>query len=380
VTGGAAMTTRRRLLALGTAIAVAASVGVPLSAAADPPPQAARTYAGVGSPTSADLWTALANGHPGLANGRPTVPGVASYDATGSASITIRAGGTPIPRPSSTVEGIESLLAHPDSVDFARSSTRPVNDAGMYFDTITYLPIARDAVSMVGFRLDSDVIDFSRQELTALYSCTSAGRIVVSGAGAAAVIRYVSPAAPGRGAADQRLYPVLPGGSGDVRAFFMRGIGLTEPGACVAGSPSTPENDGRVVDRPGEVVPFLVSSWIAQLHNMTPAARTVTPYDHSITGINGARPVADSNDAMLPPIMPGPIYGRGAYPPGMHQGVFSRDVYIVVRTAALSTGIEEELTAALATGTARMVVNRAGFKNIDYLGRPRWFIGAAWPE
>jgi len=374
------MTSRRRLLALGTAIAVAASLGVPLSAAADPPPNTVRPYVGVGSSTTTDLWNALANGHVGLANGQPVVPGVASYDASGSATITTRAGGAAIARPSSTAAGIDALLAEPASIDFVRSSTRPVNDAGMYFDTITYLPIARDAVSMVGFTLDSDLIDFSRAELTALYSCSSAGRIVTTGTAAAAVIRYVSPAAPGRGAADQRLYPILPGGTGDVRAFFLRGIGLTAPGPCVAGSSATPENDGRVVDQPGEVVPFLVSSWIAQLHNMTPAARTVTPYDHSITGINGAWAVADGNTNMLPPIVAGPIYGRGAYPSGMHRGVFSRDVYIVVRTSALATGIDEQLTAALRTGTARMVINRAGFKNIDYVGNPSRYIGAAWPE
>ena len=374
------MTSRRRLLALGTAIAVATSLGLPLSAAADPPPNTFRPYVGVGSSTTADLWNALANGHGGLANGQPTVPGVASYNATGSATITTRPGGAAIARPSSTAAGIDALLADPTAIDFVRSSTRPVNDAGMYFDTITYLPIARDAVSMVGFQLDSDLIDFSRAELTALYSCSSAGRIVTTGTGAAAVIRYVSPAAPGRGAADQRLFPFLPGGTGDVRAFFLRGIGLASPGPCVAGDPTTPENDGRVVDQPGEVVPFLVSSWIAQLHNMTPAARTVTPYDHSITGVNGARPVADGNTNMLPPIVAGPIYGRGAYPPGMHQGVFSRDVYIVVRTSALATGIDEQLTAALTTGTARMVINRAGFKNIDYVGRTSRYIGAAWPE
>ena len=83
---------------------------------------------------------------------------------------------------------------------------------------------------------------------------------------------------------------------------------------------------------------------------------------------------------MLPPIVAGPIYGRGAYPPGMHRGVFSRDVYIVVRTSALASGIDEQLTAALRTGTARMVINRAGFKNIDYVGNPSRYIGAAWPE
>lgn len=374
------MLSRRRLLALGTALAVAASVGVPISAAADPPPQTYRQYVGVGSPTTNDLWNALAHGVPGLANGQPTVPGVVSYNATGSATITTRAGGALVARPSSAASGIDALLADPAGIDFVRSSTRPVNDAGIADDVVTYLPIARDAVSMVGFQLDSDVIDFSRAELTALYSCRSAGRVVTTGAGAAAIIRYVSPAAPDRGAADQRIYPFLPGGTGDVRTFFLRGIGVAAPGPCVQGSAATPENDGRVVDQAGEVVPFLVSSWIAQLHNMTPAPRTVTPYDHSITAINGAWAVADGNNNMFPPILPGPIYGRGAYPPGMHQGVFSRDVYIVVRTSALSTSIDEQLTAALRTGPARMVINRAGFKNIDYVGKPPWYIGAAWPE
>jgi len=372
------MTSRRRLLALGTAIAVAASLGVPLSAAADPPVPEYPPFVGVGSPTTSDLWNLLAHGKKGLAMAEGA--GSVSYDATGSATILTRRGGTPIPRPATTKAGIDALFAYPDDVDFARSSTRPVNDAGMYFDTITYLPIARDAVSVVGFRLDSDLIDFSRQELTALYSCSSAGRIVASGTGAATAMRYVSPAAPGRGAVDQALSPILPTGSGDVRAFFLRAIGLSTPGPCVGGSAGTAENDGRVVDQAGEVVPFLVSSWISQLNGMALVGRTVTPYDHSITGINGARPIADGNDAMLPPVMAGPIFGRGAYPPGMQQGVFSRDVYIVVRTADLAEDIAENLTAGIRTRTSRMFINRAGFKNIDYIGKPRWFIGAAWPE
>jgi hypothetical protein len=173
------------------------------------------------------------------------------------------------------------------------------------------------------------------------------------------------------------IKPVLPTGTGDVRAFFLRAIGVTTPGACVLTSPSFAENDAGILTQDGQIVPFLVSSWIAQKNNML-SPRTMNDYEHTILSINGERPTTSASG--YPPLMPGPLYGRSAYPPGTQRGVFARDVYNVVRSTDLgNTALVAAVTTQLATPTARMVLNRTGFKNLDYIGQPYRYLPGPYP-
>ena len=358
------------IVGLFAAVAVVASIGVAAPASADPWKPGYREYAGVGSVVTAGMWDVLTNGRANIAGGAVTVPSVASFDPVGSATIQTKAGVAAIARPGSNA-GIDALMASPTQVDFARVANRPRYEAGMAFDKITYLPIARDAVSVVAFKLGYDVLNFNREDLTAIYSCTAAGDVSVVGSGSTAQVFFAG------GEVKRQIRPVLPTGTGDVRAFFLRAIGVTTPGACVQTSPTFAENDASVLSADGSIVPFLVSSYIAQKNGITP--RTMNDYEHTILSINGERPLASTMEPQIPPLMPGPLYGRAAYPPGTQRGVFSRDVYNVVRSPSLGTPLIAALTTQLATPTARMVLNRAGFKNLDYIGQPNRFLPGPYP-
>ena len=360
----------RRSISFVAAVAVVAVVGVAAPANADPWKPGYRDYAGVGSVVTAGMWDVLTNGRANIAGGAVTVPSVASFDPTGSATIQTKAGAAPISRPGSN-SGIDALMASPGTVDFARVANRPRYEAGIADDKITYLPVARDAVSVVAFNLGYQVRDFTREDLTAIYSCTASTRVAVDGTGAGARLTFSG------GEVERVIRPVLPSGTGDVRAFFLRAIGVTTPGACVQTSESFAENDARVLTEDGAIVPFLVSSYIAQKNGIVP--RTMNDYEHTILSINGERPLASTMEPQIPPLMPGPLYGRAAYPPGTQRGVFSRDVYNVVRSPSLGTPLIAALTTQLATPTARMVLNRAGFKNLDYIGQPNRFLPGPYP-
>ncbi|WP_411699132.1 hypothetical protein [Conyzicola sp.] len=360
----------RVLLAAMTVAALA--LAVPSPASADPWKPGARQYAGVGAESTSVLWDVLTNGRANIADGTPQAPDVASFNATGSPTIVTKPGATPISRPTSEAAGFAALRDSPEQVDFVRSANRPVNIAGVADDAVTYLPIARDAVSVAGFRLVPGLDNFTREELTAIYTCTSAGNVRTSVFGTNAVVVYDDGAY-----ILQQLRPQLPAAGTDVRAFFLRAIGVTTPGACVRGGSTTPENDARVLSVQGQIIPFLASQWIAQKNNMV--NRTMTVDVHTLVSINGERPIDDRYNPQQPPLMPGPLFGRGAYPPGTQRGVFTRDVYAVVRTADLESPLTAALTAPLATGTGQLALNRSGYKRVDYLAEPRQFLGAAYP-
>jgi hypothetical protein len=360
----------RRTVSFVAAAAVVVSLIVAAPAHADPWKPGYRTFAGVGSVVTGAMWDVLTNGRLNIAGGALTVPSVASFDPVGSATIQTKAGVAAIARPGSNA-GIDALMQSPAQVDFARVANRPRNEAGIADDKITYLPVARDAVSVVAFNLVYDVLNFTREELTAIYSCTSAGKVSVTGSGATAKITYSGGEVP------RVIKPVLPTGTGDVRAFFLRAIGVTTPGACVLTSPSFAENDAGILTQDGQIVPFLVSSWIAQKNNML-SPRTMNDYEHTILSINGERPTTSASG--YPPLMPGPLYGRSAYPPGTQRGVFARDIYNVVRSTDLgNTALVAAVTTQLATPTARMVLNRTGFKNLDYIGQPYRYLPGPYP-
>jgi hypothetical protein len=358
------------ILAAMTIAALALAVAPPASA--DPWQPGARQYAGVGGESTSVLWDVLTNGRANIAAGTPQAPDVASFDPAGSPTIVTSPGAAPIPRPTTEAAGFAALRDYPEQVDFVRSANRPVNIAGAADDAVTYLPIGRDAVSVAGFRLARGLDNLTREELTAIYTCTSAGNVHTSVFGTNYVVVYDDGAY-----VLQQLRPQLPAAGTDVRAFFLRAIGVTNPGPCVRGGSTTPENDARVLSVQGQIIPFLASQWIAQKNNMV--NRTMTVDVHTLLKINGERPIDDRYNPDQPPLMPGPLFGRGAYPPGTQRGVFTRDVYAVIRTADLGSPLTTALTAPLSTGTGQLALNRTGYKRVDYLGDPRQFLGAAYP-
>ncbi|WP_213816891.1 hypothetical protein [Glaciihabitans sp. dw_435] len=363
------MTVRRGIhssIVLIVALAVALGSGV--AAEADPPAGQYRQFVGVGARADANLWEALSSGTPAVDYGRPQIPSVASYSAATAArqQIRTRAGGPLSARPGFDLIGLITLSqAHyapylgdvDDSyqqkvnvrgqVDFARMPTRPTSD--LPGTDLTWMPFVRDAISVVGQGLDPRITSLTRAELQALYQCRSAGHI-----SAARGMAYV-----GDGFR-QELHPTIPSGE-NVQTAFANAAGIEEYGSCVPLYPaSRPENNGAIVTQVGEIQPFAVSSWIAQKNGV--ATDTVDDPGLRLLAINGVAPTS----ARAPALMPGPLFGASAVVPA--PGSFAHDIYNVIDHTGVGTPLETALTTAAGTGLSRTVINRFGFKNLDYLG------------
>lgn len=156
-----------RVGALMVAGALALSVATMGSASADPkftPDN--NDIVGVGSDTTQFLVTDLAG-----AFNKAKVGGsmrLASWDATGSATIVPRKGAEEITRPNGSSAGIAELRANPD-ISFARSSRGPnaTGDEGTSF-----YPFAQDKLGYVYAHPKSDVPDdLTAQDLYNIYTC-----------------------------------------------------------------------------------------------------------------------------------------------------------------------------------------------------------------
>ena len=348
------------------AVAVVAASGT--AASADPPAGQYRQFAGVGARADANLWEALSSGTPAVDFGRAQIPSVASYSAASASrqQIRTRADGPLFARPGYDLEAIIALsAAHyapyqgyaDDSyaqrvslkgqIDFARIPTRPSSD--LPGTDLTWMPFVRDAISVVGKDLDPRITSLTRAELQALYHCRSAGHIDASRG-----LAYV-----GDGFR-QELHPTIPSGE-NVQTAFSNAAGIEEYGSCVPLYPfSRPENSGTIITQVGQIQPFAVSSWIAQKNGV--ATNTLIDPGLRILAVNGLAPTSGT----APALMPGPLFGASATVP--KQGAFSHDIYNVIDHTGVGTPLEAALTTQARTGLSRTVINRFGFKNIDYLG------------
>ncbi|MFI0922899.1 hypothetical protein ACH4TP_03010 [Streptomyces sp. NPDC021012] len=224
---------------IGAALGVAAlGLGVALAPAAqaDPSPVTQyRTLAGVGSDTTQDVVNGLGNVVVNALGQKV----IASWDATGTATIKTKATGCVINRPNGSSAGIDALRNAVDTnsgcLDFARSSRGPADTSTT---DLTWIPFAKDAVSWVK-RSDSALpSDLTAAQLKAIYECTTTSLNGVA------------------------LTPILPQSNSGTRAFFLASIGVTAPGACV--QQGVQENDGTVLDTAGDIAPYSVAQYTAQ--------------------------------------------------------------------------------------------------------------------
>ncbi|MFF2775644.1 hypothetical protein ACFVU3_12115 [Streptomyces sp. NPDC058052] len=224
---------------LGAALAVAAlGLGAALAPAAqaDPSPVTQyRTLAGVGSDTTQDVLNGLGN----VVTNAFGQKIIASWDATGTATVKTKATGCVINRPNGSSAGIDALRNAVDTasgcLDFARSSRGPADASTT---DLTWIPFAKDAVSWVK-RSDSALpSDLTAAQLKAVYECTTTSLNGVA------------------------LTPILPQSNSGTRQFFLSSIGVTTPGTCV--QQGVQENDGTVLDSAGDIAPYSVAQYTAQ--------------------------------------------------------------------------------------------------------------------
>ncbi|MFE9608677.1 substrate-binding domain-containing protein [Streptomyces sp. NPDC006012] len=216
------------------AAALGLSVMAPV-ASADPAPGVYRVLAGVGSDTTEDV----ANG---LGDSVDAGATIASYDATGSATVKTRLNGCVINRPNGSSAGITALNNAIDNntgcLDFARSS-RGVATAGT---DLTWIPFASDKLT-VATRADGPLADVnvSTTDLRAIYACTKT-TLTVGG-----VARPVT--------------PLIPQSGSGTRSFFLTQIGNPTLGSCVR---EMQEHKGEALTQGSDIAPYSVAKWTSQ--------------------------------------------------------------------------------------------------------------------
>ncbi|MEU8879679.1 MULTISPECIES: substrate-binding domain-containing protein [Streptomyces] len=225
---------------IGAALGVAAlGLGVVLAPAAqaDPSPVTQyRTLAGVGSDTTQDVLNGLGN----VVTNAFGQKIIASWNATGTATVKTKATGCVINRPNGSSAGIDALRNAVDTnsgcLDFARSSRGPADTATS--TDLTWIPFAKDAVSWVK-RSDSTLpSDLTAAQLKDIYECNLTSLNGVA------------------------LTPILPQANSGTRQFFLSSIGVSALGACV--QEGVQENDGTVLDSAGDIAPYSVAQYTAQ--------------------------------------------------------------------------------------------------------------------
>ncbi|MFJ1583948.1 Ig-like domain repeat protein [Streptomyces sp. NPDC088197] len=343
------------IAAVMTAAIAAGTLTVAAPAFADPAPGTFGTYVGVGSDTTQDVLNALAG---------TALPDVASYDATGSATIKTRANGVTFTRPNGSGAGQKALSASligdtdpggtvniAGQVDFARSSGAP-STAGT---TLTYIPFGRDAV---GYVAKGDFLkNLTRTQLNEIYSGT-----VTTVAG-------------------HPVRPFIPQSSSGTRKFFLSAIGVVNLGSNVKGTDdngkTVEENQANgVILKDGDLVPFSAASWIAQNNHTAPDRSTAAAGNGAFIGAldlgagTPVSPVVKGADDKLSPF--------GGY---YDDPTFGRDVYNVVPTRAIDTssaffdkGLYDTFVsagahkAAIASDVAEKTIAAFGFQNEPYNG------------
>lgn len=208
---------------------------------------------------------------------------IASYDATGSATIKVSASGPTFNRPNGSTNGVKALTASINptgtylwggvsiagQLDFARSSSAPSSSAPG--TQLTYIPFARDAVSYAYANLGNQSIpsNLTTAQIAGIYK----GEITT----------FVD-----AGGATRTYKPILPQAGSGTRSFFLSSIGVTEA-QLIPGLPTLQENDGTQIDAVGEVVPFSVAAWIAQDNAVVP--NTIDTHSVTLGSVGGISPL-----------------------------------------------------------------------------------------
>jgi hypothetical protein len=287
---------RMSVLVAGAAAVLAAASGV---AQADPSvTPAANDIVGVGSDTTQIVLNDLSTAY-NASSPTPT-DSLYSWDATGSSSITTKAGCTPITRPNGSSAGIAALIADGTThcIDFARSSRGP---RGTEAQNYAFVEFGRDALSYATATTSNVPTTLTTQALHDLYA-----------------------SADGSAACTYTAY--LPQAGSGTRSFFLTSIGLTEAtiGSCAKSTWSggiVEEHDpAPLVGDPQALAPFSVGRAIGK------SGIKVNSVDDSVpAGSTNTIVTVNPNNAQLP------------QPGDPTVTAYDRAVYNVVRLADMST-------------------------------------------
>ncbi|MBZ4488656.1 hypothetical protein LQ938_05435 [Microbacterium sp. cx-55] len=317
----------KRFAAVTAALSVVVAGGIVASSA-----QAevvSNSYVMVGSDTLQDAANALANGTTVtgsrvrvLAATGDTIGSFDAFPNTGTGSqIQTKPGGPFFLRPSGSGNGVSALRASitgaafngkviTGQVDIARSSSGPGTNQNAD-GKLAYVPFGRDALSYIYKGGTAAWANLTAAQLKQVYegTLTSIDGVPVT--------------------------PRLPQSGSGTRSFFLTAIGSPTLKAGIDTNNTTAENDATVLAA-GEIIPFSVASWTAQVTGAagvnTVAASTGVTLGSAVSGV---QPVTGTGTTTVP---------NAAY---YSNGTFGRDTYLVVERARITPG-DGKYDAALA--------------------------------
>ncbi|AEI10574.1 Ig-like domain repeat protein [Cellulomonas gilvus] len=306
-------------LTAGVVALVVGTVGTP--ALADPPAGTFGTLAGLGSDTTQDVVGGLATAIGGGV--------LASYDATGSATVTTRSGGTAVPRANNSGGGRDLLRvaigqtetasipvfgSTPSTVttaqlagqvQFARSSSGPSSSDVTPEGVLTYVPFAIDAVSYATAPDSVIPANLTKAQLVSIYKGEYTQVVVNGGATSLQGPSYV----PVPGDTVTAITSFLPAAGSGTRSYWLGQMGITEQqiadgtypnlkavdfaGAGVQEHKGAALVSGTVAQNAGAIAPFSIAQWVAQGNAKVTDHRAGV----HINGVNGVVPTTGDEAA-----------------------------------------------------------------------------------
>ena len=255
---------------------------------------------GVGSDTTQTILNQFSTDYNAYLTGLgdTTSPRLYSFDATGSATITAKAGTTAFNRPNGSGAGITALNQTSPSVlpiDFARSSRAPQTGD---LTTDIFVGFAKDAVTWSAKSTGSNApANLTTADLKGIYSGTITTWNQITDI-------------PGYTGPNVAIKAFLPQASSGTRSFFLKAIGVTTVGATVITGPEENEGTDLALNDVNTIFPYSVGHYIGQVYGghttATDAAGVL-----SLRNVNGVAPVTAGNT--INPAFANPTYGRVLY-------------------------------------------------------------------
>ncbi|GGU99803.1 hypothetical protein GCM10010495_08060 [Kitasatospora herbaricolor] len=294
---------RKTAAKLLTAAALATSLVSVASGTAMADPSvvpATQDIVGVGSDTTQTVLNQFSTDYNAYLTGLgdTTSPRLYSFDATGSATITAKAGTTAFARPNGSGAGITALNQTSPSVlpiDFARSSRAPQTGD---LTTDIFVGFAKDAVTWSAKSTGSNApANLTTADLKNIYNGTYTTWNQITD-----IAGYTGP--------NVTIKPYLPQASSGTRSFFLKAIGVTTLGANVVTGPEENEGTDAALNDANVIFPYSVGHYVGQVYgghsSGTDAAGVL-----SLRSINGVAPLTASNT--INPTFANPTYGRTLY-------------------------------------------------------------------
>ncbi|HWJ85477.1 MAG TPA: Ig-like domain repeat protein [Cellulomonas sp.] len=270
-------------LALGTVVA---------PAQADPATGTYGTLAGLGSDTTQSVVGGLAAAIPGNV--------IASYDATGSATVVTRAGGVAIPRANNSGGGRDLLRvaigqtesipipvfnspsvpvttsAIAGQVQFARSSSGPATADTADDGVLAYIPFAKDAITYATAPGSAIPSGLTKDQITSIFKGEFTQVVVIGGVPTLKGPDYV----PASGETATQITTFLPAAGSGTRSYWLGQVGISEADITAGTYPNLTALDfagnavqehqgaalvsGSPAQDAGAIVPFSIAQWVAQ--------------------------------------------------------------------------------------------------------------------